>query len=141
MTTTNLTETAHNGPEHVLLVTFEGERVKMRPECRAPETANCRLQPKIESQCQCESWTIERADSPMATPFHRVKTYGGADIIHWMEPGRECHVCDWINACSAEETSVPGQQFTIGEFPIEPQWEIDYMQWRRAEPESGDSDA
>lgn len=137
MTATSLNETAHNGPEHVMLVTFEGERVEMRLECRAHETANCRLQPTVESQCQCESWTIERADSPMATPFHRAETY--ADIIHWMEPGPGCNVCDWINAYTAEEIAASGQHFTIGEFPIEPQWEIDCMVWRRAEPESGDS--
>lgn len=118
---------------HVIVWEFDQDSVTSRLECRAPKGAHCRL--VGPDHCQCESWTVEHADSPMASPFHRVETYGGADIIHWMHDSGECSAVMWD--IGDEESATPGQRFTIGEVPVTLSWEDPGYSWTRAEGDRG----
>lgn len=114
--------------DHVMVFEFDRDCVRARMECRAAPDADCRL--VGPDHCDCESWTIERADSPVATPFHRVETFGGAEVIHWMRPGGECNVCLFVNELP-EESAAPGQRFTLAEVPVTVSWEIEDYSWTR----------
>lgn len=77
---------------HALVLAFRDEAVQVEPVCRAGADADCRAHPR--NGCRCEDYTILRTGD--GAPYHRVDTFGGAEVLHWMTPGGPCTVVEWL---------------------------------------------
>ena len=114
--------------DHTMKADYRDGRVTLTPVCSAPESADCRVSPR--NGCTCESWTLERADD--GTPYHRVDTFGGAEVLHWMNTGGPCLVAEWLE--DDPEAAGPAGNFPVAEFPIAPVWQPEGgYTWKRAE--------
>ena len=98
---------------------YEDGRLRMVPVCHEPDTADCRVVPR--NGCRCDQWTLDRADD--GTPFHRVDTFGGAEVLHWMDTGGPCIISEWWE--DPEECGPPTGSHLLTELPVTPQWEPD----------------
>lgn len=115
--------------DHRMRFEWDRDSVTATLTCTAPEGADCRL--IGADHCDCENWVIERADSPMATPFHRVPTFSGPDIIHWMHDGGHCNAVEWMDSGDTADFAEQGQEFLIAEVPVSLSWDDNGPLWER----------
>ena len=103
--------------DHTMKADYQYGHVSLTPVCNAPEDADCRVTPR--NGCTCEAWTLDRAGD--GTPYHRVDTFGGAEVLHWMDAGGPCLFLEWLE--ESPEEAGPVGDFPIAEFPITPVWQ------------------
>lgn len=109
---------------HYIVHEFRDQRLRTDLRCEAGPDADCRQLP----DCDCEFYAIERAAD--GTAFHRVETYGGPAVLHFMKPGGPCNYEAWINESGIqEELTARGTTYTAAEIPVSVKWTGDDWVW------------
>ena len=123
--------------EHVIIWEHDVDTVTARVACLEEPGADCRLR----GECECESWgPIERRED--GTIWHQL-TDGYRDLDlprdvpqwHEVKPWDGCNIALFLNedASVIAESSQERTAFEIARTPIDPVWNGDWYEWKRAE--------
>ena len=117
---------------HALAFDFDRGAIVVRSICNEPPNADCRAQPR--NGCRCDDYTVLRADD--GTPYHRVDTFGGAEVLHWMDDGGDCNAARALEGDTLS-MSEGSQQFRLAEVPITLVSKGDHYTWQRRADDHG----
>lgn len=123
---------AQSGALHRIVWTHDRDTVRPKVICTGPEGSTCRLT-CADPTCADEEFNGFHRDKD-GNPFHTSgEDDDGNEIVHPMKDGGFCNVCEFLNegGCIDEE-AVDTEPFVIGIVPIEPVWEGDHYEWKRA---------
>lgn len=113
---------------HSIVVTFDTDYVKFKAVCGADEGSQCRL------ACTEGCEYIETIRSTADGLVQHVLDFGNGDIeYHKMADAGFCNICEWLNSdpdiLPELNGSAKRQEFEIGRFDIEPQWNCEWYEW------------
>ena len=113
---------------HSIVVTFDTDYVKFKAVCDADEGSRCRL--ACGEGCEYTE-TIRTTASGLVQ--HVLSLRNGDFEYHEMKDAGFCNICEWLNSdpdiLPELNGSAKRQEFEIGRFDIEPQWNCEWYEW------------